>query len=182
MIGAQRKNRRGEIVGFFYRCPSKGQGGCGKVTRIAEPVHTYIKALVIAEQQKIQFRKLEDLPPWPKAQELADLQKRINDQQRNFERGNISAERHFPALARMEAAESELKREKRRYEGRQETRRHAVANLADEWEKPDFTMEQKQAAIAETLTAVIIKPVGKGGRFHPDQIVPVFRQEDDRVE
>jgi hypothetical protein len=29
---------------------------------------------VIAEQQKIQFRRLEDLPPWPKAQELADLQ------------------------------------------------------------------------------------------------------------
>lgn len=35
------------------------------------------------------------------------------------------------------------------------------------------------AAIAETLTAVIIKPAGKGQCFHPDQIVPVFRQEDD---
>jgi site-specific DNA recombinase len=38
-------------------------------------------------------------------------------------------------------------------------------------------MEQKQAAIAQTLEAVIIKPSGKGTRFHPDQIVPVFRTE-----
>ena len=49
-------------------------------------------------------------------------------------------------------------------------------NLAEEWDKPDFTMEQKQAAIAETLTAVIIKPVGRASRFHPDHIVPVFRE------
>ena len=52
-------------------------------------------------------------------------------------------------------------------------------NLAEEWDKPDFAMEQKQAAIAQTLTAVIVKPVGRGGRFHPDQIVPVFREDDD---
>lgn len=177
MVGSRRRNRRGELE-EFYRCPGKGQGGCGTVTRIAEPVNEYIKALVIAEQQKIQFSKLDDLPPWPKAQELAGLQQRINEQQKHFEAGHISAERHFPALARMEAIEAELKREKRRYDGRQQARKHAIANLAEEWEKPDFTMEQKQAAIAETLTAVIIKPAGKGMRFHPDQIVPVFRQED----
>jgi DNA invertase Pin-like site-specific DNA recombinase len=181
MVGSRRRNRRGELE-EFYRCPAKGQGGCGTLTRIAEPVNVFIKALVIAEQQKIEFRKLEDLPPWPKAQELADLQTRINEQQQNFELGNISGGRHFPALARMEAAEAELKREKRQYEGRQQARKNAVANLAEEWEKPDFTMEQKQAAIGETLTAVIINPAGKGQRFHPDQIIPVFRQDDDGTE
>jgi len=174
------RNKREELVGF-YRCPSKGEGGCAGIKRIAAPIEGYIKALVIAEEQKIQFRKLEDLPPWPKAQELADLQRRINAQQQNYEAGNISAERHFPSLTRMETAESQLKREKRQYEGQQQARRHAVANLAEEWDKPDFTMEQKQAAIAQTLTAVIIKPVGRGGRFHPNQIVPVFRQDDTSI-
>lgn len=181
MIGARRRNRRGELE-EIYRCPAKGQGGCGKIARIAEPVNTYIKALVIAEQQKIEFRKLEDLPEWPKAQELANLQERINEQQRQFELGNITAGRHFPALARMEASEADLKAEKRRYEGRQKARRSAVANLAEEWEKTDFTIEQKQAAIGETLTAVIIKPMGKGQRFDPQQIIPVFRQDDDGTE
>jgi site-specific DNA recombinase len=163
----------------FYRCPAKGQGGCSTVTRIAEPINTYIKALVIAEQQKIEFRKVEELPPWPKSREMADLQQRINDQQKNYELGNITVGRHFPSLARMEASEAELKSEKRRYEGQQSARRHAVANLAQEWDKPDFTMEQKQAAIGETLSAVIVNPAGKGVRFHPDQIIPVFRQEDE---
>lgn len=55
----------------------------------------------------------------------------------------------------------------------------AVANLTEEWNDPMFTMEQKQAAIAQSLTTVIIKPAGKGVRFHHDQIVPVWRQDDD---
>ena len=176
MFGARRPNRRGERE-EFYGCPTKGQGGCGGVTRLAAPVNEYITALVIAEQQQIQFRKLEDLPPWPKTQELAELQARIEESQRHYEKGMVSAQRHFSSLARMEADEAELLREKRRYEGRQQARKHAVANLAEEWDKPDFTMEQKQAAIAQTLEAVIIKPSGRGTRFHPDKIVPVFRSE-----
>jgi site-specific DNA recombinase len=150
----------------------------GGRTLLAAPVNEYIKALVIAEQQKIQLRKLEDLPSWPKAQELADLQARIDESTRRYEAGEYSAERYWPSLARMEAREAELKRERRRYEGRQQTRRHAIANLAEEWDKPDFTMEQKQAAIAETLTTVIIKPVGRNVKFQPDHIVPIFRESD----
>ena len=177
MIGARRNGKDGKPI-EFYRCPAKGQGGCGSLSRLAAPVNEYIKALVIAEQQKIQFRKLEDLPPWPKSQELADLQQRIDESTRRYEAGEFSAERYWPSLARMEASEAELKRERRQYEGRYQSRRRAIANLAEEWDKPDFTMEQKQAAIAETLTAVIIKPVGRGVPFHPDHIVPVFRESD----
>jgi site-specific DNA recombinase len=176
MLGGRRRNRRGELE-EFYRCPGKGAGGCGSVTRLAEPVNEYIRALVVAEQQRIQFRKLEDLPPWPKVQELAELQERMEDSTRRFEAGAYSAKRYWPSIARMEAQESELLREKHRYEGRAQSRKHAVADLAKEWDKPDFTMEQKQAAIAETLSAVIIKPSGKGTRFHPDQIVPVFKED-----
>jgi hypothetical protein len=178
MIGTRRRNRRGELE-ECYRCPAKGQGGCSGVTRIAEPVNQYIKALVIAEQQKIQFRKLEEVPPWPKAEELADLQKRISETMRRYETGGITDERYWPSLARMEADETALKAEQRKYENRQQARRQVVANLAEEWDKPDFTMEQKQAAVAATLTAVIIRPAGKGGRFSPDQIVPVFREDNE---
>jgi site-specific DNA recombinase len=109
---------------------------------------------------------------------LADVQTRIDESTRRYEAGEYSAERYWPSLARMEAREAELKRERRQYERRQQTRRHAIANLAEEWDKPDFTTEQKQAVIAETRTAVIIKPVGCGVPFHPDHIVPVFRESD----
>jgi DNA invertase Pin-like site-specific DNA recombinase len=176
MLGGRRNTKNGPVE--FYRCPAKGQGGCGSLSRLAAPVNEYIKALVIAEQQKIEFRKLEDLPPWPKAQDLAELQARIDESTRRYEKGEVSSERYWPSLARMEADEAELKRERRQYEGQQQRRIRAVANLAEEWDKPDFMMEQKQAAIAATLTAVIIKPVGRGIPFHPDHIEPVFRDSD----
>ena len=102
----------------------------------------------------------------------------IEESTRRYEAGTYSKERYFPSLARMETREAELRRERRRYEGRQQTRRHVIANLAEECYKPDFTMEQKQAAIAETLTAVIIKPVGRNVKFHPDHIMPIFQDQD----
>jgi site-specific DNA recombinase len=177
MVGARRRNRRGELE-ECYRCPTKGAGGCGGVTRIAAPVNEYIKALVIADQQKVQFRKLEDVPPWPKLQELADLRTRIRETMHRYEKGDITDEHYWPSLARMESDEATLKAEQRQYDRQQQARERVVANLAEEWDKSDFTMEQKQAAVAQTLTAIIINPAGKGGRFHPDQIVPVFREDN----
>jgi hypothetical protein len=41
-------------------------------------------------------------------------------------------------------------------------------------------LEQKQAAIAKSLTAVIIHPAPHpGAKFSPDQITPVWRQDED---
>jgi DNA invertase Pin-like site-specific DNA recombinase len=174
MVGGRGRDPNGNMR-RRYRCPGKGEGGCGCLARLAEPVDEYITALVIAEQQQVQFRKLDELPPWPEAEELAGLQARIEEQQREYEAGRISGARHFPSLERMEADEAKLLRAKRQYEGQRQARRHVIANLAEEWNKPGFTLEQKQAAIAQSLTAIIINPAGRGGRFHPDQIVPVFR-------
>jgi site-specific DNA recombinase len=177
MTGTTERNRKGETE-TRYRCPSKGNGGCGGIAKPAKPVEEYIKAL--AEQQKIEFRALEDAeaPEWRKARELADLQARINEQQRRYESGQIvNAERHFSSLSRMEADEARLKREKREWERPRQARRQIVANLAAEWDRPDFTLEQKQAAIAQTLTAIVLNSGGKGVRFHHSQITPVFRDE-----
>jgi site-specific DNA recombinase len=141
-------------------------------------VDAYIKALVLAEHRKIQSRKLEKLPPWPKEKELQDLQDRIRESTLRYEAGTCSAESYFPSLARMESKVATLKREKRKYAARQDARDAAIGNLDELWEKPSFTIELKQAAIAQTLTAVVITAAGKGVRFHPDQITPIFRAED----
>lgn len=177
MYGTMRGTRRkGEKV-RAYVCRAKGLGGCGSIARQAAPIEEYIKALVIAEHQQIAFTQSEELPPWPKANELRDLQQRIEESTARYERGEYSAERYFPSLARMEAQEATLKKERRSYEAADETRQTKLTDLAERWDDPDFTIEQKQAAIAMTLTAVIILPSRKGVRFHPDLIKPVFRGE-----
>jgi DNA invertase Pin-like site-specific DNA recombinase len=177
MVGSGRRDPRSGVLVETYRCPTSGQGGCGGIARVAAPVDAYITALVIAEHQRIESLKVEDLPPWPKENELADLERRIEESTRQYESGQYSAERYFPSLARMETALANLRREQRKYMSRQDARKNVIANLAEEWKKPSFTMEQKQAAIAQSLTAVVIGPASKGVRFHPDQLTPIFRQE-----
>ncbi len=176
MVGIRQRDRNGKLV-EKYRCPSKGQGGCGGVFCVASPVNEYIKALVIAEHKKVQLRKMKNTPPWPKTKELADLQARIDDMTRKFEKGKISEKRYWPSLERMEKDEAVLLREKRIYDGQQQARKLVSTDLAKKWDEPDFSMEQKQAAIAQTLSAVVIMSVGKGKRtFNPDErIKPIFR-------
>lgn len=155
MVGSNRRDpRSGELVDI-YRCPAKGQGGCSGVSRVAAPIEAYVKALVIAEQRKIESRKVEQLPPWPKEKELEELETRIAESTRQYESGQYSAERYFPSLARMETSVANLVREQRKYAARQDARRAVIANLEQEWDKPDFTLEQKQAAIAQTLIVSI---------------------------
>lgn len=176
MIGARRRNRQG-VLEQTYRCPGRGAGGCGGVSRVAGPIDEFITALVIADHERIESVRFEELPPWPKEGELADLEARIEQSTRQYEAGQYSAERYFPSLARMETSVANLRREQRKYASRRDARRTVVANLAKEWKRPDFTIEQQQAAIAETLTAVVIAPAGKGVRFHHDQLTPIYRQE-----
>jgi hypothetical protein len=177
MVGTSRRDPRSQSLVEIYRCPSKGQGGCGGIGRVAEPIDDFITALVIAEHERIETIKVEDLPPWPNEKELRDMELRIEESTRRYEAGEYSAERYFPSLARMETTVANLRRERRKYESRQDAHKRVIANLADEWKKPSFTMEQKQAAIGRSLTAVIIGPASKGVRFHPDQLTPVFREE-----
>ncbi|MFI6500223.1 recombinase family protein [Nonomuraea typhae] len=174
MIGNKRYHK-GKEPTPQYACPAKGQGGCGGVTVLAAPVDAYIKALVVAEHQKIQFTKVKEIPPWPKAKELTDLQGRIDETSRRYEQGGITDERYWPSLERMEKAEAVLLQEQRKYQRNSQRIKGAIIDLAKKWEDPDFAMEQKQAAVAETLSAVIIMPVGMGKRFHPDRLKPVFK-------
>jgi hypothetical protein len=180
MTGATRKDMRtGERI-VLYKCPQKGLGGCGRVSRTAAPIDTYITTLVLMEQSKIQLRKLEDLPPWDGEAELKAVLAQIKETTQAYEGGMISGGRYFPMLARFEAKESTLRAAKRRYEQKRQARVEAAANLDSEWNRPDFTLEQRQAAIAKSLTAVIIHPAPHpGAKFTPDQITPVWREDED---
>ena len=179
MTGSSRKDTRtGERI-VLYRCPQKGLGGCGRVSRTAAPIDAYITALVLMEQSKIALRKLEDLPPWDGEADLKAVLAQIKETTEAYEGGMISGGRYFPMLARFEARESVLRAAKRRYEEKRQARVEAATNLDMEWDRPDFTLEQKQAAIAQSLTAVIIHPASHpGAKFTPDQITPVWREDE----
>jgi DNA invertase Pin-like site-specific DNA recombinase len=180
MYGGSRKDKRtGERVGI-YKCPPPGFGGCGRITRTAVPIDTYIIALVLAEQSRIQLARVDELPPWDRESELQAVLDQIKETTAAYRARQISGGRYFPLMATFEAEESTLRAEKRRYEAKRQARAEKAANLEAEWTRPDFTLEQKQAAIARSLTAVIVHPAPhRWARFTPDQITPVWREDDD---
>jgi hypothetical protein len=97
------------------------------------------------EQSTIALRKLEDLPPWEGDADLKAVLARIREATEAYEAGMISGGRYFPMLARFEAKESTLRAAKRRYEEKRQARQESAANLGTEWNRPEFTLEQKQA-------------------------------------
>jgi hypothetical protein len=180
MTGASRKDPRTGARIVLYKCPQKGLGGCGRVSRTAAPIDELITTLVLMEQSQVALRKLEDLPPWDGETDLKTVLAHIKETTEAYEAGMISGGRYFPLLARFEAKEATLRTAKRRHEAKRQARQDSAANLGVEWNRPEFTLEQKQAAIAQSLTAVIIYPAPHpGAKFTPDQITPVWRHDED---
>ncbi|GAA3846994.1 recombinase family protein [Saccharothrix violaceirubra] len=180
MTGGSRKEKKtGERIPI-YKCPPPGFGGCGRVSRTCAPIDRYITALVLAEQSRIQLGRADELPPWGREAELKAVTDQIKESTTAYKKKLISGGRYFPLMASLEADESKLRAEKRKYEAKRQARVSRAANLEAEWSRPDFTLEQKQAAIARSLTAVIIHPAPHpGARFTPDQITPVWREDDE---
>jgi hypothetical protein len=88
MTGSTRKDARtGERI-VIYKCPPKGFGGCGRVSRTAAPIDEHITALVLMEQSKIQLRKLEEVPPWDGEAELKAVLAQIKETTEAYEGGD----------------------------------------------------------------------------------------------
>lgn len=180
MYGTIRNDKRMGKKFINYRCPPKGNGGCGSVSRNGTPIDEYVTTLVLMEQSKIALRKIEELPPWDKEGELNEVLTQISQTTAAFKARQISGGRYFPLLEYLESEERRLKAEKRKYEARRQARAEAAADLRTEWNRPEFTLEQKQAAIAKSITAVVIHPAPHpGAKFHPDQISVIWREEDE---
>jgi len=173
------KQKGGKLV-FYYRCPPQGWGGCGGVSRVGGPLDLYVSTLVRMEQSKIRLAKPAELPPWEKADELRAVAEQIRDTTAAFKARRISAARYFTLLEELEADEQRLKLEKRRYDAKREARSLSTANIDAEWNKASFTLELKQAAMAKSITAIIINPASRPGvRFDPDSVTIVWRDNDD---
>ena len=171
--------RTGEPI-VIYRCPGRGFGGCGGVSRKAAPIEEYVTTLVLMEQSKIALCKLEELPPWDQEHELSAVLGQIKETTEAYEDQRISGGRYFPLIERLEAKERKLRAEKRKYDAKRQARVERATDLTSEWNRPGFTLEQKQSAIAKSITAIVIHPAPRlGARFSPDQLTIVWRTDDD---
>jgi site-specific DNA recombinase len=162
----------------IYACRDKTEGGCGGCARIAEKVDEYITALVIADHQRVQLHEIGELPEWSKQNDLDEVREQLQEITAAYKERRIKGSRYFTLLEELEAEERRLEADQRRHQTARTRRTQGVANLAGKWTDPNFTLDQRQAAIAQSLTAVLIHPTRPGQRqFDPNLIEPIWKED-----
>ncbi|GAA1259925.1 recombinase family protein [Sphaerisporangium rubeum] len=175
MRGGMRPGANGAKTAI-YACRDKTEGGCGGCARIAEKVDEYITALVIADHQRVQFREIGELPEWDKEDDLTAIRGQLQEITTAYKERRIKGSRYFTLLEELEAEERRLEADQRRHQTARVRRTEGVANLAEKWKDPNFTLDQRQAAIAQSLQAVVIHPTRPGQRhFDPNLIEPIWK-------
>ncbi|WP_068927700.1 recombinase family protein [Planobispora rosea] len=177
MRGGMRPSANGTKAAV-YGCRAKSEGGCGGCARIASKVDEYITALVIADHQRIQLREIDELPQWDKQSELDAVREQLEEITTAYKERRMKGSRYFTLLEELEAEERQLEAEQRRHQTARVQRTQRVADLAEKWKDPTFTLDQRQAAIAQSLKAVVIHPARPGQkRFDPSLIEPIWNED-----
>ncbi|MBY8886901.1 recombinase family protein [Streptomyces sp. PTM05] len=162
---------------FIYQCAASTTGrGCGGVAIPGPETDELVRKLVIAKHlQEKAARAAEPLPEkWPKEQELKRVEEDMQEAEAARSRGKISASLFYRMLAKCEARQSQLMRERNAWERKNRPIRPGF-DMEKEWDRPDITMEERRAYLGRAFAAIIVLPVGKGARVPVrNRLVPVF--------
>ncbi|MGW3686069.1 recombinase family protein [Streptomyces sp. NPDC005125] len=158
---------------FSYRCPTKGDGGCGKVSRAGEPLDEWITALVHdAEAALAATLETEGPEDWPGKTRLAEVEAEITELVEAQKARRISPGVAIAMIEPLEAEKAALKAEQTRFIV-DRTRAANTVSLADEFER--LPIERQRAVIMKHIKAVMVAPAGQGARkFNPDLLEVVW--------
>jgi hypothetical protein len=159
--------------GFVYQCPARSMGGCGGSGRNGVKVDEYVTEAVLAKLEERAAVKQEGDAEWSGAEELERLTKKQRTMLQKWQEDLISDELFFPENHKMEVRIKELRKERTEHALRVQRASKVTANVRERWFSGELDMAQKRALIREALHAVIVLPVGGGGRrpFNPDLLV-----------
>ncbi|MEW2498409.1 recombinase family protein [Streptomyces nodosus] len=168
--GSTRKHRDKVRQYAVYQCDTHG-GGCGKITRVAEPIEELVIALTL-EEEKRRLGAPEVAPGWTREGELQLCLKEIDELHAAKKAREISVSSLIRSLRPLEEERDRLLAEKRRLEAA------AIQQEAMEIEGRDafdaLPLDTQRAMILKTVQAVIVHPAkARGARFDPSLIEPV---------
>ncbi len=163
------------VAAFVYGCPSRAQGGCGRVTRNGPLVDRHVTEAIFAKIELEMSDAVAELPPWDQqagydavTADIAELTAAWKSQPKR-----ISSARYFALLPELEAAEKELLADRARHAAAVERARQTPADVRGEW--AGYPLARKRAVVEEHLSAVVIhKAVRKGAAFDPDLLELVW--------
>jgi site-specific DNA recombinase len=166
---------RGKRV--YYCSPVAPNGGCGKISRQAEPIERLIEEAIFHAVESDVFKKMateeEDDPTAMLYEQLArdqGLLDRLEDK--------VAQELIKPETAKRNRAEIERRMEDtRRWIARKRGRQVAAfvpRNLREVW--PNLSIDRRRNIVKTVLVRVTVLPQAGGSRdFHPEKIVAEWR-------
>ncbi|MFD3580378.1 recombinase family protein [Streptomyces sp. NPDC058644] len=164
--------------GYLYQCPSRSMGGCGGSARNGTKVDEYITEAVLAKLEERAAVKSETDSVWGGEDELNRLMAKQRKMLQAWQEDQISDELFFPENHKMESRIKELRKERTQHALRVQRASVVTEDVREQWESGRLDMAQKRALIREALHAVIVRPVGGGGRrpFNPDLLDPKWTE------
>ncbi|MDQ0941147.1 recombinase family protein [Streptomyces sp. V1I1] len=165
--------------GYVYQCPSRSMGGCGGSARNGAKVDEYITEAVLAKLEERAAVKQELDAEWGGEEELNRLMTKQRTMLQKWQEDQISDELFFPENHRMESRIKELRKERTQHALQIQRASALTEDVREQWYSNKLDMAQKRALVREALHAVIVLPVGGGGRrpFNPDLLVPKWTRD-----
>jgi site-specific DNA recombinase len=172
---------RGKRV--YYCSPVAPKGGCGKVSRAAEPMEELITEAIFRAAESDLFKRLaereEDDPTAQLYEQLARDQGLLDRLEDKVAQELISV----PTFKR-NRAEIERRMEDTRNWINRKRGRQVIAlvprNLREVW--PDLSMDRRRSIVMAVLVKVTVLPQQGGSRtFHPDKIVATWRDGEEAL-
>ncbi|MFE7140884.1 recombinase family protein [Streptomyces sp. NPDC057644] len=163
--------------GYLYQCPSKEMGGCGGTGRNGAKTDEFVTEAVLAKLEERAARTAYADGRWAGEDELDRLTRKQRKLLQAWQEDQISDELFFPENQRMESRVKELRADRTRHVFNQQRAAEVTGDVRERWNSGRLDLAQKRALIREALHAVIVLPVGGGGRraFNPDLLVPKWR-------
>ncbi|MBT2510280.1 recombinase family protein [Streptomyces sp. ISL-98] len=163
--------------GYLYQCPGKEMGGCGGTGRNGAKIDEFITEAVLAKLEERAVKATRDDASWGDEEELNRLISKQRKMLQAWQADQISDELFFPESQKMETRVKELRADRTRRALSQQRTAEVTGDVRERWNSGRLDLAQKRALIREALHAVIVLPVGGGGRrpFNPDLLVPKWR-------
>ncbi|MGF1429961.1 recombinase family protein [Kitasatospora sp. LaBMicrA B282] len=158
---------------FSYACPTRSEGGCGKVSRQGEALDSWITTLVHDAQAALLAAPQAEMPDsFPGEARLIEIEAERAEYLAARRSNKITASTLITLLEPLENEQEQLKRDRSRFIVEQ-AQAQDVVNLSDDFER--LPIERQKAVIMKHVKAVIVHPVGKGARkFDPRLIEMVW--------
>jgi DNA invertase Pin-like site-specific DNA recombinase len=171
MRGQYRKDRKDNRIPAY--CCHQEKGGCGGVSRKAEPIDDLIIDLILADEERVKQKAAVTAPSWEGAAQLAEVQGEIEELKQAKDKGLVSISTVIQFMPGLEAKRDKLLAEQRRALAAQRTAQVITTASRDSFDA--LSIERQKMRVLQSLDAVIIHPAGKGAKkFDPDLIEPIW--------